>query len=125
MFKKIAFNLFLLAFAFGINGCVFVAAEISKAENVSKTIDVAYNQSGEAVKCAFRYMNINFEKASASASITAVRGKYEDGRSVMVEVTSAGPGKCQVAVRVGTSEAGKKDASDILRAIEQCVFALK
>lgn len=120
MFKKALLFLFMGFMAVNFFGCVMLAADISEAEKASQVLNVSYGDAIDAVKCAFKDLNVEFEKAVLDPDAARAKGKYTDGRTAHVEIFKAGAGQCKIDVRVGTSEAGKKDAQEIIDAIAKC-----
>jgi len=120
MLKKISLFLFTGFMAVNICGCIMVAAELQEAAKASQTLDISYGDAIDAVKCAFKDLNVEFEKAVLDPDAARAKGKYTDGRTAHVEIFKVGAGQCKIDVRVGTSEAGKKDAQEIIDAIAKC-----
>jgi len=116
MLKKI--SLFLL---FGV-GVVLAANTATQTVRfqVSRVLSISCGGAIDAVKCAFKALNLEFENATSDRDATRVKGKCTDGRPVHVEISKTSDSQCNIDVFVETSKAGKKDAQAILNAIAQC-----
>ena len=78
------------------------------------------------VKGALKTTGIRFESAVVRSDITEVKGQYVDGRTARILISKVSDNEALIAVRVGTSVAGKKDAQQILEAIiNYSVLAVK
>jgi len=123
MFKRTSLFLLMGFMAVNLCGCIMVAADMAEAEKASQVLNVSYGDAIDAVKCAFKTLNVEFEKATLDPDAARAKGKYVDGRTAHVEIFKTSDSRCKIVVRVGTSEAGKKDAQAILNAIAQCASA--
>lgn len=120
MFKRITKVIFALLLALGLSGCA--AAMILMAENAEskQTFDISYGQAVDIVKCAIIKQGVVFKEASLKDRVAEVKGSYQDERTARIFIYKINEKQCSIAVRVGTSDAGKKDAEEILTAVKDC-----
>jgi hypothetical protein len=119
MFKKSLVITFLAMITLNSSGCIFVAASMREFQKAKQDFNVPYAQALEIVKKALISLNLEFEEAVIKPDIAVIKGKYVNGRTMYIEIIKISDDESKIAVRVGTSDAGKIDAQKILEAIEQ------
>lgn len=115
--KKIIAAIFACLLAINLCGCM--AAMIWMAENATskQTLNLSYSQAIDIVKATLIAEGIKFQEAVIKDKIAEVKGTYTDEKTMRIYIHKISDTQCDIAVRVGTSEAGKKDAEKILQAI--------
>lgn len=117
MFKKILLLIPLIPVISGLTGCVLIMGALADSAKAKENVNFSYSETLDIVRGALKTINIEFESAVIKKDITQVRGKYTNGRLARIFITRVSADVSRISVRVGTSEAGKKDAQEILRAI--------
>ena len=107
-------------------GCVLIMGALAQSAKAKQSLNVPYGEALEMVKGALKTTGIRFESAVVRSDITEVKGQYVDGRTARILISKVSDNEALIAVRVGTSVAGKKDAQQILEAIiNYSVLAVK
>ena len=119
MFKR--FLVFVLAgfTIFNFCGCALMMTEVVESEEVTQDLNASSSRVLEAVKGALTSLNIKFNEPVIEGRTISVRGQYSDGRTAHITISGVSANQSRVEIRVGTSEAGKKDAQKILDAVRQ------
>ncbi len=117
MFKKLQILALVSFLAVGLCGCVAAMALMADSAKAKQDLDISYSQAVDAVKGAMKVENIHFQEAVIKEDIAEAKGRYADGRTVRIYIHKINDTQCSIAVRAGTSEAGKKDAEKILKSI--------
>lgn len=113
MFKLIATGFLIVTLC----GCAAVMCMVADASKAKKTFDISYSDSIDVVKGALKTTGVKFVSARIEQEVAEVKGRYVDERDVRIYIHKESDTQTLIAVRVGTSEAGKKDAEAILQAI--------
>lgn len=119
MFKKLITHILLVIIVINFSGCVFVAAGMRESQKAKQDFNVPYTKALEATKKALISLNLEFEEAIIKPDIAVVKGKYTSERTMYIEIFRISDNESRIAVRVGTSDAGRQDAQKILEEIEQ------
>lgn len=117
MFKKLAIMVFMGLLALSLCGCAAVMMYMADSAKAKQTLEISYSQALDIVKEAIQAQGIQFQEAVIEKDIARVRGRYTDDLTVRIFIHKISATRCTIAVRVGTSQAGKKDAEKILQAI--------
>lgn len=117
MLKKLAVSVMVGLMYFNLCGFALLAAGVSEASKAKETIDVSYSKAVDMVKAAMISQGIELGQAVIKPGVTKVRGAYPDGKSVRITINKISNTRCYIEVRVGTSEAGKEDARQVMQAI--------
>ncbi|MFA5007664.1 MAG: DUF3568 family protein [Candidatus Omnitrophota bacterium] len=117
MFKKISVLIVLGFISISFSGCIFVAASMRETQKAKQDFNVSYIKALEIVKKALVSLNLKFEEAVIKPDIAVVKGKYTNEKTMYIEVFKISDNESKIAVRVGTSDAGKIEAQKILDAI--------
>jgi len=118
MFKKLLILFFIGFIAAGLCGCTAaVMAYMAESAKAKQTIDISYSEAIDVVRGAMKVEQIQFLEATIKGDIAEAKGRYVDGKTVRIYIHKTSDTQCDIAVRVGTSEAGRKDADKILKAI--------
>lgn len=109
----------VLAYLLAVNLCGCMAAMIWMSENATskQTLDVSYSQAVDIVKNTLIDKGIKFQEAVLKNKIAEVKGIYANEKTVHIFIRKISDTQCEISVRIGTSDAGKKDAEEILQAI--------
>jgi small-conductance mechanosensitive channel len=118
MLKKLSI-LLLTVIIINFSGCVFVAAGMRESQKAKQDFNIPYTKALEAVKEALLSLSLEFEEAIIKPDIAVVKGKYTSERTMYIEIFRITDNESRIAVRVGTSNAGRQDAQKILEEIEQ------
>jgi hypothetical protein len=119
MLLKRPLALLVLGFiAINFYGCIFFAAGLQDSYKASQKFNASYSDAIDAVKAGLESKGIESTKSVVQPDVTALRGVY-NGQGLYIEILKVSDTETNIKVRVGTSEAGKKDAQDILDAIAQ------
>jgi hypothetical protein len=119
MFKKLSTLTLIVFISISFSGCIFVAASMREYQKAKQNFNVSYVKALEIVKKALISLDIEFEEAVIKPDIAVVKGKYTNDRTMYIEIFKISDNESKIAVRVGTSDAGKPDAQKILEAIER------
>jgi len=103
--------------ALNLCGCVLVMGALADTAKAKQSLNVSYSEAVDIVKGALKTIDLRFESATIRKTIAEVRGKYTDGKTARILITKVSDNESRIAVRVGTTAAGKKDADQILQAI--------
>jgi hypothetical protein len=117
MLKKLALVFIPLIAALQLCGCAAVLMYLAESAKEKQDIDVSYGEAFDIVKAGLKPAGVKFVRARIEQNVGMVKGEYTDGRTVRILITRLGDNRSSIAVRVGTSEAGKEDAKKILKAI--------
>lgn len=113
LFRLIAVGLLIV----NLCGCAAVMCMIADSSKAKKTFNITYGDAFDVVRGAFKSTGVKFSSASVEKNVAEVKGKYTDDRDVRIYIVKESDTQTTISVRVGTSEAGKKDAETILQAI--------
>jgi len=119
MLKKLAITIIFGITCVSSSGCIFVAASLRENQKAKQDFNVSYTKALEIVKKALISLNLTFEEAVIKPDIAVVKGKYTNEKTMYIEIFKISEIESKIAVRVGTSDAGKLDAQKILEAIER------
>jgi len=117
MIKKLLTLIFIGVVALGSSGCVLIMGELAESAKAKETLNVKYGEALDIVRGALKILDIQFERALVRKEITEVKGKYIDGKTVRILISKKNDNETLIAIRVGTTESGKKDAEMILKTI--------
>ena len=105
-----------------LSGCVMVAAQLAESEKVKQDFDLPYTRLLEATKEALNSLQIGFDKEGLEGDTVKISARYADGSTVHIVILRTSNTESSIEIRVGTSEAGKKAAQDILTAIKRSLL---
>jgi hypothetical protein len=118
MLKRLSLWLVLVFAALQFCGCTMVAAYVAEHAKEKRDVDFSYSEAIDVVKAGLKPAGVQFIRAHIVKDYAMVKGKYiPDGRTVRIVVTRVSETQSNIAVRVGTSEAGKENAQKIMAAI--------
>jgi hypothetical protein len=123
MLKKLTALIFVGLLSISLSGCMAPMIWMADHEEAKQTFELSYPQSLDIVRAAMKEKGIEFKKARIEENVAVVKGKYPDGLTVRIYVHKINATQCNISVRVGTSEIGKKDAGAILNVIVRLVNA--
>ncbi|MCU0652453.1 MAG: DUF3568 domain-containing protein [Candidatus Omnitrophica bacterium] len=103
--------------AANFSGCVAVMAGLAESAKAKQTLNVSYSRAFDIVKGSFKTLDVQFVSADVRPNITQIKAKDTEERTVRIFITKISDSETSIAVRVGTSEAGKARAEQILQAI--------
>lgn len=119
MAKKLLLIITIAAICLNLSGCIFLAASLRETQKAKQEFNVSYIKSLENVKKALVSLGLKFEEAVIKPDIAVIKGRYIDGKIMYIEIFKINDSESRIAVRVGTSDAGKIEAEKIIKAIEQ------
>jgi len=119
MFKKLILIIVLGMNCLNFSGCIFVAASLRETQKAKQDFNVSYIKALEIVKKALVSLNLKFEEAVIKPDVAVVKGKYTNEKTMYIEIFKISDNESRIAVRVGTSDAGKAEACKILEVIEK------
>ncbi len=119
MLKKLALIITLGIICLNFSGCIFVAASLRETQKAKQDFNVPHTKALEIVKKALVSLNLKFEETVIKPDIAVVKGRYTNEKTMYVEIFKVSRNESRIAVRVGTSDAGKTDACKILEVIEK------
>jgi len=117
MFKKLLVLAVVGLISINVCGCTVVSAIVSEYSKAKQDLDVSYVKALDIVKEMFSVTGMKLKKAVIESNSARVTGIYIDGRTVRINIFKVSDDKCSIEVRVGMTEAGKKDAQKIMKAI--------
>ncbi len=117
MLKKLVMLILTGFMAINLCGCIAVMAGLAESAKAKQTLNVPYSEAIDIVSGALKTSGIEFEEAVIEKNIAEVKGKYTDDRTVRIFISKVSDSESRISVRVGTNEAGKKDAKEILQVI--------
>jgi hypothetical protein len=118
MYKKSLILLLVGFLAMNLCGCMAaVMTFMAESAKAKQTLDITYSDAIDVVKGAMKVEGVKFKEATIKDNIAVAKGEYNDGRTVRIYIHKISDTQCDIAVRVGTSDAGRKDADKILKAI--------
>lgn len=119
MLKRLLIITFIGCMLLNIIGCAVAMYGITKYETKSQEFDVSCDKVLEASKSALKELNLEFDEPVTKDNVTEIKGIYPEGRSFHIEIYNINTYKSRIDVRVGTSEAGKKDEEIIVETIKK------
>lgn len=111
--------------AVSLCGCIAIMLLMSESAKEKQNFNIPYSQALDVVKGALGTLDIQFESADVRKDITEVKGEYADGRTIRILISKVSDTESSIAVRAGMSDAGKEDASKILKAITDYYSSIK
>jgi len=117
MFKRLAMLMLTGFMAINLCGCIAVMAGLAESAKAKQTLNVSYSEAIDIVKGSFKALNVQFIEAVIEPNITQVKAKGANDRTVRIFISKISDSESRISVRVGTSEAGKEEAEEILQAI--------
>jgi hypothetical protein len=117
--KKLTFIAVAIAICLNSTACIFVAAGMRETQKAKQNFDLSYEKALESVKMVLISLNLEFEEPVIRPDVTVVKGKYNDEKNMYIEIFRVSSNESRIAVRVGTSDAGKIDAQKILETIKE------
>jgi len=115
--KKLIKSGVIIVLAVNLCGCVAVMASLAESAKAKQKLDIPYSQALDLVKEAFKTLDIKFISADIRPGIALVKGNVTDDKTARILISKISDSESLIAVRVGTSEAGKADAERILQRI--------
>ncbi|MFA4889042.1 MAG: DUF3568 family protein [Candidatus Omnitrophota bacterium] len=115
--KKLIMLSFTGFLSVSLCGCIAMMTLMAENAKAKQDLNVSYSQALDIVKGSLKKQGIQFQEAVIKKDIAEVRGRYTDEIGVRIFIRKASDTQCNIAVRAGTSDAGKKDAEKILQAI--------
>jgi len=115
--KKLSIGMLAGFMVLNLCGCVLVMGALADTAKAKQTFNVSYSEAFDVVKGALKTIDMHFESATIKKTVAEIKGRYSDGRTVRILISKISDSETRIAVRVGTSTAGKKDAEKIMQAI--------
>ncbi len=119
LFKRLFMFVLLGFIAVNFCGCIFFVASLAESYKAKQDFNISYSEGIDVVKETLISQGLKFEEAIIKPNIAVVKGKYSDERTMYIEIIKISDDECSIKIRVGTTEAGKKDAQELLEAIAQ------
>lgn len=119
MLKKILLPVFAIVAAANLSGCIILASRVAESQKVVRNFDATYGDCLVATKGAFSSLGLKFEKAVIDENSAKVIGKFDEEKTIRIEIIKAGDGLSTVKVRVGTSSDDKPSAEKIMEQISR------
>lgn len=117
MLKKFLIFIVVLFISLNLCGCFATMAMVAQNSKVKQNLPVSYGEALDVVKVAIKTIDIRFEEAVIKGNVACVKGKYSDEKIVQIIISKVSENESLIAVRVGTSQADRKDAEKILKVI--------
>jgi len=111
---KFFFTVFI---AISLSGCIAAMSIMADTAKAKQCLDIPYSQALDVVRATFKALDIRFKGADIKQDIAEVKGEYTDRRVIRIFISKDSDTRSCIAVRAGTSGAGKKEADKILKAI--------
>jgi hypothetical protein len=123
MFKNVFMLVILGLSAVSFSGCIFLAAGAAGAgtakwlsDKVSQEVNAPADKVAQSAKAVFKDSNMDLTKEVHTPQVIQIRGKYNDGREVWVDVRPLTANTATLDVRVGWVN-GEADARKLLEQI--------
>jgi len=111
MFKNVIFAVSLVFLSFGLSGCFALLAGVAGGTGtavwlsgkLTQEINKPYDRTVNAVKDAFKSLDLPITKETKSETVAQIMGNYTDGKTIWVDVRRVTDQASRVDVRVGAS----------------------